>query len=80
MGSFPRFPGQPSSIQVLGPHVRGFTAPAFIEFVETDGFFVNQAKPTAVPWSRVFVGLRYAQAASTPRPRDSCTPTSPVPF
>ena len=34
---------QPTSIQVLGPHVRGFTAPGFIEFVETDGFFVNQA-------------------------------------
>ena len=34
---------QPTSIQVLGPHVRGFTAPGFIEFVETDGYFVNKA-------------------------------------
>jgi SAM-dependent methyltransferase len=34
---------QPTSIQVLGPHVRGFTAPGFIEFVETDGYFVNEA-------------------------------------
>ena len=34
---------QPTSIQVFGPHVRGFTAPGFIEFVETDGYFVNQA-------------------------------------
>ncbi|HEX5220567.1 MAG TPA: methyltransferase domain-containing protein [Verrucomicrobiae bacterium] len=33
---------QPTAIQVLGPHVRGFTAPGFIEFVETDGFFVNK--------------------------------------
>ncbi len=34
---------QPTSIQVLGPHVRGYTAPGFIEFVETDGYFINQA-------------------------------------
>lgn len=34
---------QPTSIQVLGPHVRGFTAPGFIEFVETDGYFINHA-------------------------------------
>ena len=34
---------QPTSIQVLGPHVRGFTAPGFIEFVETDGYFVHRA-------------------------------------
>lgn len=33
---------QPTAIQVLGPHVRGFTAPGFIEFIETDGFFVNK--------------------------------------
>lgn len=34
---------QPTSVEVLGPHVRGFTAPSFIQFVETDGFFVNEA-------------------------------------
>lgn len=34
---------QPTSIQVLGPHVRGYTAPGFIEFVETDGFFKHRA-------------------------------------
>ena len=34
---------QPTSIELLGPHVRGFTAPGFIKFVETDGFFVNRA-------------------------------------
>jgi hypothetical protein len=34
---------QPTSIQVLGPHVRGFTAPGFTEFVETDGYFINKA-------------------------------------
>jgi SAM-dependent methyltransferase len=33
---------QPTSIQVLGPHVRGFTAPGFIEFIETDGYFINK--------------------------------------
>ena len=32
---------QPTSIEVLGPHVRGFTAPSFIKFVETDGYFKN---------------------------------------
>jgi ubiquinone/menaquinone biosynthesis C-methylase UbiE len=34
---------QPTSIEVLGPHVRGFAAPSFIQFVETDGYFVNEA-------------------------------------
>ena len=34
---------QPTAIEVLGPHVRGFTAPSFVQFVETDGFFVNRA-------------------------------------
>lgn len=34
---------QPTAIEVLGPHVRGFTAPSFIQFIETDGFFVNHA-------------------------------------
>jgi SAM-dependent methyltransferase len=34
---------QPTAIELLGPHVRGFTAPSFIQFVETDGFFVNRA-------------------------------------
>jgi SAM-dependent methyltransferase len=34
---------QPTAIEVLGPHVRGFTARSFIQFVETDGFFVNEA-------------------------------------
>jgi len=34
---------QPTSIEVLGPHVRGFTAPSFIQFVETDGFFENKS-------------------------------------
>ena len=33
------FGKQPSSIEILGPHVRGFTAPGFKKFVETDGFF-----------------------------------------
>jgi SAM-dependent methyltransferase len=34
---------QPTCIEVLGPHVRGFSAPSFIKFVETDGFFKNEA-------------------------------------
>jgi SAM-dependent methyltransferase len=34
---------QPTSIEVLGPHVRGYCAPGFIKFVETDGYFVNRA-------------------------------------
>ena len=34
---------QPTSIEVLGPHVRGFTAPSFVRFMETDGFFRNEA-------------------------------------
>jgi len=34
---------QPTAIEVLGPHVRGFTAPSFIKFIETDGFFINEA-------------------------------------
>jgi SAM-dependent methyltransferase len=34
---------QPTAIEVLGPHVRGFTAPSFIQFIETDGFFINRA-------------------------------------
>jgi SAM-dependent methyltransferase len=33
---------QPTAIEILGPHVRGFTAPSFIQFIETDGFFVNR--------------------------------------
>jgi SAM-dependent methyltransferase len=34
---------QPTGIEVLGPHVRGFTAGSFIKFIETDGYFVNRA-------------------------------------
>jgi SAM-dependent methyltransferase len=30
---------QPSTIEPLGPHVRGFTAPAFRRLVEADGYF-----------------------------------------
>jgi SAM-dependent methyltransferase len=30
---------QPSSIELLGPHVRGFTAPALRRFIEADGYF-----------------------------------------
>jgi SAM-dependent methyltransferase len=30
---------QPSPIDVLGPHVRGFTKPGFRRFIETDGYF-----------------------------------------
>lgn len=30
---------QPSSIELMGPHVRGFTAPNFKKFIETDGYF-----------------------------------------
>jgi SAM-dependent methyltransferase len=58
---------QPTSIEVLGPHVRGFTAPGFIKFVETDGFFKNCAVrgsnfypfPPAIarPLSRLFPRL-----------------------
>jgi SAM-dependent methyltransferase len=33
---------QPTCIQVFGPHVRSFTAPGFIEFIETDGYFVHE--------------------------------------
>jgi len=34
-------------------------------------FLIAPVKPTLIPWSRAFVGLRYAQTSSTPRPRDS---------
>ena len=30
---------QPMSIELLGPHVRGFTVPGFKKFVEADGYF-----------------------------------------
>jgi methionine biosynthesis protein MetW len=30
---------QPSSIELMGPHIRGFTAPNFKKFIETDGYF-----------------------------------------
>jgi len=30
---------QPSCIEVLSSHVRGFTAPSFKRFIETDGYF-----------------------------------------
>jgi ubiquinone/menaquinone biosynthesis C-methylase UbiE len=30
---------QPTAIEVLGPHVRGFTMPAFKRFIEADGYF-----------------------------------------
>jgi methionine biosynthesis protein MetW len=30
---------QPTSIEVLGPHIRGFTLPSLRRFVETGGFF-----------------------------------------
>ena len=30
---------QPSPIDVLGPHVRGFTKPGFRRFIEADGYF-----------------------------------------
>jgi SAM-dependent methyltransferase len=33
---------QPTSIEVLGPHVRGFTAESFVRFLQTDGYFVNE--------------------------------------
>jgi SAM-dependent methyltransferase len=33
------FGDQPSSIELLGPHVRGITIPAFRRFIEADGFF-----------------------------------------
>ncbi|MES2767718.1 MAG: class I SAM-dependent methyltransferase [Bdellovibrionota bacterium] len=32
---------QPTSIEVMGPHVRGFTAKSFINFLEADGYFKN---------------------------------------
>jgi SAM-dependent methyltransferase len=33
------FGDQPSSIELLGPHVRGITVPGFRRFIEADGFF-----------------------------------------
>lgn len=33
------FGEQPSAIETLGPHVRGFTAPALRRFIEVGGFF-----------------------------------------
>lgn len=30
---------QPSSIELMGPHIRGFTAPNFKRFIETEGYF-----------------------------------------
>lgn len=33
------FGEQPSAIEVLGPHVRGFTVPSFRRFIEADGYF-----------------------------------------
>lgn len=32
---------QPTSIEVMGPHVRGFTAKSFVNFLEADGYFKN---------------------------------------
>jgi SAM-dependent methyltransferase len=32
---------QPTNIELLGPHVRGFTAGSFVKFIETDGYFKN---------------------------------------
>lgn len=34
---------QPTSIETLGPHVRGFTAPSLKRFIETDGYFKVQS-------------------------------------
>ena len=34
------FGEQPTSIEVLGPHVRGFTVPSFKRFIECDGYFI----------------------------------------
>ncbi|MFW5785284.1 MAG: class I SAM-dependent methyltransferase [Chitinispirillaceae bacterium] len=31
---------QPTSIKVLGPHIRGFTKPGFQSFIQTDGYFL----------------------------------------
>ena len=30
---------QPSAIEILGPHIRGYTAPGFKRYIEKDGFF-----------------------------------------
>lgn len=30
---------QPTSIKILGPHIRGYTKNEFIDFIETDGYF-----------------------------------------
>lgn len=35
------FGRQPTSSEILGPHVRSITAPSFVQFIETDGFFKN---------------------------------------
>jgi SAM-dependent methyltransferase len=54
---------QPSTIETLGPHVRGFTAPALRRFVEADGYFkIIQVKgsnfyPFPPPFSTVFSRL-----------------------
>lgn len=32
---------QPTSIEIMGPHVRGFTAKSFINFLEADGYYKN---------------------------------------
>jgi SAM-dependent methyltransferase len=50
---------QPTSIDVLGPHVRGFTAGGLIDFLETDGYFkVEELKgsnfyPLPVPFGKL---------------------------
>ncbi|MEZ0392709.1 MAG: class I SAM-dependent methyltransferase [Pseudobdellovibrionaceae bacterium] len=39
------FGRQPTSIELLGPHVRGITAPSFRQFLQTDGYFqVNEIR------------------------------------
>jgi hypothetical protein len=44
-------------------------------------FSQSRVEQSAAPWSRVFVGLRYAPASSNPRPRGlSLSPQSLSPF
>jgi len=58
---------QPTCIDVLGPHIRGFTIPSLKKFIETDDYFhVSEVKganfypfppPLSIYLSRAFPGL-----------------------
>lgn len=72
---------QPSAIELLGPHVRGFTIPSFRRLIESDGYYrLVRARGSnfypfppaiAVPLSRLFPALAVSSfflVQRTPKP------------